>query len=235
MADTPSKPNARARIRDAALELFAERGVAATPVREVAKHAGVSAALVMHHFGSKDSLRVACDEHVAATVREQKTAAVANGADPLAAMRASAEGPPLLRYLARTLVDGSPHVAQLVDQMVVDAERYTEQGVAVGVTTPSEFPRERAVVLTVWSLGALVLHEHLARLLGVELTGDLSAGGAYVVPATEVLTRGVITEDYYQLVRAAFPSQPHQNQPQQQDAAPSQQQLHPEQPDQEES
>lgn len=204
--DGAARPGARARerIRDAALHLFAERGVAAAPLRTVAARAGVSTALVMHHFGSKDGLRVACDEHVAATVREQKTASVATGADPLAALRASAEGPPLLRYLARTLVDGSPHVAALVDEMVADAQEYTEAAVAAGVTTPSEFPRERAVVLTLWSLGALVMHEHLDRLLGVDLTGDPAAMGPYAVPATEILTRGVITEGWYQRVREAF-------------------------------
>ncbi len=208
MAAPPGDRNARARIRDAALVLFAERGVAATPVRAVAEHAGVSTALVMHHFGSKDALRVACDEHVAATVRERKGAAVATGADPLAALRASAQGPPLLRYLARTLVDGSPHVAALVDEMAADAQEYTEAAVASGVCTASDAPRERAVVLTLWSLGALVLHEHLERLLGVDLTGDPSQMGAYAVPATEILSRGVITEDHHQRVREAFEGWP---------------------------
>lgn len=205
--------SARSRIRDAALELFAESGVAATPVRAIAERARVSTALVMHHFGSKDALRVACDQHVAASVREQKSAATVTGADPLAALRTSAEGPPLLRYLARTLVDGSPHVADLVDELVADAQDYTEAGVATGVTTPSDFPRERAVVLTLWSLGALVMREHLERLLGVDLTGDPRAMGGYAVPATEILARGVITEDHYRRVREAFADLPEKEEP----------------------
>ena len=61
-----------ARIRDAAIGLFAERGVAATTVREIAEAAAVSPGLVIHHFGSKDALRAACDEHIAASLREQK-------------------------------------------------------------------------------------------------------------------------------------------------------------------
>ncbi|MEJ5913285.1 TetR family transcriptional regulator [Pseudokineococcus sp. 1T1Z-3] len=195
---------ARERIRDAALELFAEAGVAATPVRAVAARAGVSTALVMHHFGSKDALRTACDEHVAATVRARKTASVGAGADPLAALRASGDGPPLLRYLARTLLDGAPQVADLVDEMVADAQVYTEAGVGTGVVRPTDFPRERAVVLTIWSLGSLVLHEHVSRLLGTDLLGDPRSTGGYTLPATEVLTRGVITEPSYQQVRAAF-------------------------------
>ncbi len=208
MIEPPTAPSARDRIRDAALVLFATRGVAATPVRAVAEHAGVSTALVMHHFGSKDNLRVACDEHVAATVREQKNASVSTGADPLAALRAAEQGPPLLRYLARTLIDGSPHVATLVDEMAADAQAYTEAAVDAGICTPSDLPRERAVVLTLWSLGALVLHEHLDRLLGVDITGDPAQMGAYAVPATELLSRGVITEDYYRRVREGFAALP---------------------------
>ena len=52
---------ARARIRDAALRLFAERGLDGTTIRDIAKEAGVSGGLIRHHFGSKDGLRSACD------------------------------------------------------------------------------------------------------------------------------------------------------------------------------
>jgi AcrR family transcriptional regulator len=213
---------ARARIRDAAITRFAEDGVDATSIRVVAAEAGVSPALVIHHFGSKDALRVACDEHVAAIIREQKRAALGAGAamDPLAALRAQQQGPPLLRYLARTLVDGSPHVADLVDELVADAVDYMEEGVAAGTLVPSEQPRARAAVLTIWSLGALVLHEHLGRLLGVDLVGDAEGLGPYVRPAAEILTRGVLPEAIYDRVEAAFPLDPRPHDPRPHDPRP---------------
>jgi AcrR family transcriptional regulator len=194
---------ARARIRDAAIARFAAVGVGRTTVRDIAADAGVSPALVIHHYGSKDALRVACDQHVAAVVREGKSAAMAAGAqlDPLAALRQAGEGPPVLRYLATTLVDGSPHVAELVDELVADAEAYMEQGVASGMLRPTDDPRGRATVLTLWSLGALVLHEHVGRLLGVELTDDPSQALAYVLPAAEILGRGVLDPSYYDRLR----------------------------------
>jgi AcrR family transcriptional regulator len=43
------------------LRLFADRGPDAVTVREIAANAGVSAALVLHHFGSKDGLRAEVD------------------------------------------------------------------------------------------------------------------------------------------------------------------------------
>ena len=197
---------ARARIRDAAIELFAAQGVNGTSVRAVASLAGVSAGLVMHHFGSKDALRVACDEHVAATLRESNNATAANpGADPLAGLRAYSEGPPLLRYLARTLVDGSPHVTALVDELVNDAAEYSRDSVRAGTMSPSEQPYERAVVLTLWSLGALVLYEHVQRLLGVDITSDPDGVGPYMVPVAEILAGGVIPAELYERIRDAFP------------------------------
>uniref|UniRef100_UPI0013D78043 TetR/AcrR family transcriptional regulator n=1 Tax=Fodinicola feengrottensis TaxID=435914 RepID=UPI0013D78043 len=48
---------ARARIRNAALRQFADKGVKGTTIRGVAEAAGVSPALVQHHFGSKEQLR----------------------------------------------------------------------------------------------------------------------------------------------------------------------------------
>jgi AcrR family transcriptional regulator len=198
--------SARARIRDAAITCFAEAGVAATPVRTIAAEAGVSPALVIHHFGSKDALRVACDQHVAALVRRHKQAAVraGPGLDPVAALRQQATGPPLLAYLARTLVDGSPHVADLIDELVADAVEYSAEGEASGLLRPTDDPHGRAAVLTLWSLGALVLHEHVRRLLGSDLTGDPAEATSYLRPAADILGRGAITEAAYERMRAAL-------------------------------
>jgi AcrR family transcriptional regulator len=197
---------AAARIRDAAIARFAAAGVAATTVREIAADAGVSPALVIHHYGSKDALREACDQHVAATIRDRKLEAMAQGPgmDPLAALREAGQGPPLLRYLARTLVDGSPHVAALVDELVEDAVAYMDEGVASGLVRPSEHARERAIVVTMWSLGALVLHEHITRLAGIDLTGDAEDLVAWALPATEILTNGLLVEGFYERVRDAL-------------------------------
>ena len=66
---------ARARIRDAAVVRFGRDGFG-VGVRAIAADAGVSAALVIHHFGSKDGLRAECDEHVLETVKREKSDAM---------------------------------------------------------------------------------------------------------------------------------------------------------------
>ena len=193
-----------ARIRDAAVVCFARAGVAATSVRTIAAEADVSPALVIHHFGSKDQLRVVCDEHVAAVVRDQKQAAMAAGAelDVLGALRTQGDGPPVLAYLARTLVDGSPHVVALVDELVTDAVDYMAVGVANGVLQPSADPRARAALLTIWSLGALVLHEHTTRLLGADLLADPAEAAGYLQAGLEIFGQGVLTPTTYRAVVA---------------------------------
>jgi AcrR family transcriptional regulator len=199
----------RARIRDAAIECFAAAGIAGTSIRTIAAVAGVSPGLVIHHFGSKDGLRTACDQHAAAVIRELKGNAMATGVsfDPLAALRSQASGVPINKYLARTLVDGSAQVDNLVDEIVDDAVAYMATGVETGMIKPSRYPRERAAILAIWSLGALVLHEHLERLTGVDittqLTSDPKAASNYVAPALE-LAGGFITEATRDMMASAF-------------------------------
>lgn len=200
---------AAARIRDAAISEFAANGVDGTSIRTIAAAAGVSPGLVMHHFGSKEGLRVACDEYVAALIRDVKGGAMASGGafDVTSAFR-TVGGIPAARYLARTLVDGSPHVADLVDEIVADAVEYVAVGVGTGMIKPSDHERERAAILTIWGLGALVLHQHLERLIGVDITADFSqnpgAASAYMGPVLEIYSEGVFTETTVQMMREAF-------------------------------
>src|SRR5215470_4653803 len=101
---------ARARIRDAALRLFAERGVGTATIRDIAKAAGVSGGLVRHHFGSKDGLRAACDSYALEQILRIKEQMVLDGQMASAGFLSAAHPTILLiyRYFARSLVDGSP-------------------------------------------------------------------------------------------------------------------------------
>jgi len=200
---------ARARIRDAAITCFAENGIDGTTARKVAASAGVSPGLVIHHFGSMDGLRAECDRYVAATIREYKREAISAGPtiDVLAALRGANAGP-VMAYLAAVLVDDSPTVARLVDELVADAEGYLEYGVETGMVKPSADPRGRAAVLFLWSLGALVLHRHVRRILGVDLTNPDIAGdpaiAAYAGPAYEIMGGGVLDEAFAAQLQDVF-------------------------------
>jgi AcrR family transcriptional regulator len=210
---------ARARIRDAAMELFGESGYAGTGMRAIAAKAGVSPALVVHHFGSKDGLRRACDEYVAAVIRTNKHEAMASGPpDPLQLLRSADKAQPLLRYLARMLVDGSPGVADLVDTMISDAVDYMAAGVDAGILRPSDHPYERVVLLCIWQLGAVAMHQHVKRLLDLDLLGDPAAILRWGRPALELFTHGLFTDDRWEKAVAGIEAEK-ANQTNEQEAA----------------
>ncbi|HOU91000.1 MAG TPA: TetR family transcriptional regulator [Polyangiaceae bacterium] len=211
----PDDRTSRARIRDAAITLVAQRGTAALSARAVATAAGVSAGLVIHHFGSMDALRTACDEHVVAVIRERKQEAFAGGGghDVMAVLREQGMVS-FAAYLAAVLSDDSPAVAHLVDEMVADAEAYLERGVATGMLRASEDPHGRAVVLTLWGLGALVMNPHLKRLLDVDLTapdlGHRASTAAYLGPVQELYAHGIFTPMFAEQLSTALHADPTQ-------------------------
>lgn len=200
---------AKARIRDAAIECFAQDGIEGTTARKVATSAGVSPGLVIHHFGSMEGLRSECDRYVAAIIRDYKRDAISAGPtiDVLAALRGANAGP-IMAYLAAVVVDDSPIVASLVDELVADAEGYLAYGVETGMVKPSANPRGRAAVLFLWALGALVLHRHVRRILGVDLTNpDIGADpgiAAYAGPAYEIMGGGILDETFAARLQDVF-------------------------------
>lgn len=165
---------ARARIRDAALEQFAEHGFKAATIRGIARAAGVSPGLVQHHFGSKEGVRRACDDAVLDLVR-RKIRAVETGelASSSFIGALSSIAPPLVRYVARAVVDDSSAGATLMDEMAESAEEF------LSATWPERFPPgsqrtvDAAAVLVAQSVGALVLHEHVARRMGLRAWQDI--------------------------------------------------------------
>jgi AcrR family transcriptional regulator len=81
--------NARARLLAAADELFSRNGIAATPVDEAVRHAGVATMTLYHHFDGKDALVAAYlrDRHERWMQRwETHIAAASNPADRLLAI-----------------------------------------------------------------------------------------------------------------------------------------------------
>lgn len=200
---------AKARIRDAAVLRFAADGFGAS-VRAIAADAGVSPALVIHHFGSKQTLRQACDEHVLATTREMKHDTideVSSGRSILHRFAEVDEAAPLLAYILRSLQHGGPLAKAFVDQMVADAVEYTTAGVRAGLIRPIRDEEARARFLILSSLGALLLQVTLDPPQDPHdvsaLTRDFLATG--YAPMIELYTEGLFTtrrmlDDYLQYV-----------------------------------
>jgi len=148
---------ARARIRDAAMLRFGRDGFA-VGLRHIATDAGVSAALVLHHFGSKDGLRAECDRHVHEALLAAKSDAIDRPAgDVLAELAAMEQYAPLVAYLVRVVLDGGPGAATFVDGLVDHTVTYLEHAERTGVVRGTQDPLGRARYVVSSQLGMLLL------------------------------------------------------------------------------
>jgi AcrR family transcriptional regulator len=158
---------ARARIRDAALRLFAERGMDGATIRDIARAAGVSGGLVRHHFGSKDGLRAACDSYALDQIMQIKEQAVLDGQIGSVGFMSAAHPTVLLtlRYFARSLVDGTPAASSMFDEMVELTQAWLAQH------HPGEISDLRgfAAIFVAMETGLLAMHDQLSRSLGADI------------------------------------------------------------------
>lgn len=151
------QPPADERILHAALGRFAADGLSA-PLRRVAEDAGVSAGLIIHHYGSRAALLEACDARALEITRREKAGLFTGGSGELLAQLAQAERyAPVVGYVLRRLQAGGPLAEALVDDFAADAVDYFATGESAGTVTPSRDPQARARVLTEMALGALLL------------------------------------------------------------------------------
>jgi AcrR family transcriptional regulator len=188
---------ATARIRDAAIEQFGAHGFG-VGLRAIAEAAGVSAALVIHHFGSKDGLRKACDDYVAEEIRSDKSEAM-RSSDPatwFAAMAEIESYAPMMAYLVRSMQTGGELAKTLWRNMIDNAESYLAEGVSTGILKASRDPAARARYLAITGGGGFLLYIQMH-----ETPTDLRAvlrdySRDMVLPALELYTDGLMTDSH---------------------------------------
>ena len=184
-----------ARIRDAAIEQWGEHGFN-VGLRSIAEAAGVSAALVIHHFGSKEGLRKACDDYIAEEIRSGKSASLQtkDPADWFAQMAEIESYAPMMAYLVRSMQSGSDLAKMMWQRMIANAEEYLEEGVRNGLLKPSRDPRARAKYLGMSSGGGFLMYLQMH-----DNPTDLRAvlrdyGEEMVLPALEIYTEGLMAD-----------------------------------------
>jgi AcrR family transcriptional regulator len=162
----PEDLTGRARIRDAALRLFAERGIGAATIRDIATAAGVSSGLVRHHFGSKEALRDACDQYAMERMTRLREQMFAEGRMTDQAFMGSAHPTAMLlqRYLVRSLMDGSNTAMSMFETMVHQGEQFLAD-----LKIQSADVRAYAAVLVAMQLGVFLMSDQLSQVLGVDV------------------------------------------------------------------
>lgn len=194
----------RARIRDAALARFPRDGFAATTMRAIAEEAGVSPGLVVHHFGSKDGLREACDRYVVEKFRETKLAAMEDGniANPGFASTAYLMAEPLLRYLSWALVRGHSAADDLFDEMVREGLAITRVAIEKGMVKDSHDLATRTTVQMALMFGMTAFHSHVERNTGLDpLTAE---GIARLTPSLLEIFSGLFEEEFLKIYEDTY-------------------------------
>ena len=183
MSSVPEDRTARARVRDAALELFAEHGEDRVTMRQVADLAEVSPALVVHHFGSRAGLREAVIDRVRAWMEELFDVAASSVVSDFqvqewsslsdALTRGLPEGSPLPRYVRRLLMTDDPVGTELIrtwHTLTVELYRRWDEA---GVIHAGPDPETRAALTLSADLGTIFLADHWRQVLGYDpLSGD---------------------------------------------------------------
>ena len=198
MRSTSEDLTARARIRDAAIAAFARGGFDAVSLRTIAGEAGVSPALIVHHFGDKAALRTACDEYVAGVFTDEEHELIdAPTADRIrAALNDIDRYGPFIDYLARMLADGSPAADRLFDTILAATRAMLDDQSAAGLLEPMSDPDMTALLITLMGLGPVVMRTQIARALGED---HLSPAGLLrsALPTMELLTHGIYATDAF--------------------------------------
>jgi TetR/AcrR family transcriptional regulator, regulator of cefoperazone and chloramphenicol sensitivity len=184
-----------ARIRDAAIEQVGERGFG-VGLRTIAEAAGVSAALVIHHFGSKEGLLRACDEFIAEEIRSEKSEAIQShdAASWLTQVAEIESFAPMMAYLVRSMQSGGDLAKTMWRRMIDNAESYLDEGVRAGTIKPSRDPKARAKYLAFVGGGGFLLYLQMH-----DNPTDVRAvlrdyGDDMVLPALEVYTNGLLAD-----------------------------------------
>jgi AcrR family transcriptional regulator len=192
--DSSQDLTARARIRDAAIALFAERGIEGATIRDIAQAAGVSSGLLRHHFGSKEGLRDACDEYA----MSQLTAIGTRFTEMGSLTRITPEVLLMQRYLVRSTMDGSPAGAAMLDRMIEYGEKWLES-----TDLKVSDPRAYVAVLSAMKMSMYTMRDQLSRVLGVDV-GEPAGWSRMLLASIEIFSQPLITPELAEQARIAL-------------------------------
>lgn len=155
---------AKARIRNAALDLYAQHGESRVSLRAVAAEAGVAVGLVQHHFKTKANLREAVDQlvvdyfaHAIAEVPVEGTISQITAARDESVRRMLEENPPVVNYVRRALLEQSDDHPHLLDVLIDLTRREVATLRKSGRASTAKLESTQIINVLARQMGALLL------------------------------------------------------------------------------
>ncbi|MGV9612856.1 TetR/AcrR family transcriptional regulator [Nocardia xishanensis] len=155
---------AKARIRNAAMDLYAQYGAERVSLRAVAAEAGVTLGLVQHHFKTKAGVEAAVDQlvvdyfgHAVASVPAAGTAAQVAAARDEAVRRMLADNPAVVNYVRRSVLEPSGTRIDLLESLVELTRREVVGLREAGVASTDRRESTQIVSVLIRQLGELLL------------------------------------------------------------------------------
>ena len=164
--------DSREHLIEVATRVFAREGFAGTSLRMIAVEAGVSAALLVHHFGSKQRL---IEETIETTLgewmREKDQLAELPLSEALSQWPQTAQdGHQKLAFFKQVMLSGGKPAQLLLERMHFEAKERLTMMTKTGVMRDVADIETAALLLAVYGMAPLILSDSIKKILGGEVT-----------------------------------------------------------------
>jgi len=187
---------AKARIRNAALDLYASQGEDRTSMRAIAAAAGVTVGLLVHHYGTKDRIRDAVEDLIVDYFRQAIARAPTGGtpANIAAARDAAVAGmlaasPEVVNYMRRALLDPAGPRGHLLERLTELTSTEISQLRRTGRASVKRAESVQVIEVMIRQLGHLFLQPMLDA-MWLQLAGPDAPGTGKPVLEVRAQTPG---------------------------------------------
>jgi AcrR family transcriptional regulator len=167
-----SATDSREHLIEVATRVFAREGFTGTSLRMIAVEAGVSAALLVHHFGSKQRL---IEETIETTLgewmREKDHLAELPLSEALSQWPQTAQdGHQKLAFFRQVMLSGGKPAQLLLERMHFEAKERLSAMTKTGVMRDVADIDTAALLLAVYGMAPLILSDSIKKILGGDIT-----------------------------------------------------------------
>jgi TetR/AcrR family transcriptional regulator, regulator of cefoperazone and chloramphenicol sensitivity len=160
------------RLIEVAAGVFAREGFSGTSLRMIAVEAGVSAALLVHHFGSKQKL---IEETISVTLgdwmKQKDQLQELPLSEALAQWPQTAEGgKQKLAFFKQVMLAGGKPAHLLLERMQIETKQRLEAMAEAGAMRKLDDFDTAALLMAIYGLAPLLLSEPIKKILGGDIT-----------------------------------------------------------------